>query len=164
VTEERLSIVLSGGKDNYFEIPYYRRTDDCFAHIQGGSMLRFDLIGIAVKSMPTALAFYRRLGIAIPQACDNEEHVEVALQGGIRLAWDTVDMIRRFNPGWVPSVGASRIALAFKCDSRESVDRKYEELVTAGATTIKCPWDAFWGQRYAIVCDPDNNAIDLFSE
>lgn len=24
------------------------------------------------------------------------------------------------------------------------------------------PWDAFWGQRYGILNDPDGNTIDLF--
>jgi uncharacterized glyoxalase superfamily protein PhnB len=24
------------------------------------------------------------------------------------------------------------------------------------------PWDAFWGQRYAVVHDPDGNGVDLF--
>ena len=27
----------------------------------------------------------------------------------------------------------------------------------------KEPWDAFWGQRYASVKDPDGNQIDLFA-
>jgi uncharacterized glyoxalase superfamily protein PhnB len=25
------------------------------------------------------------------------------------------------------------------------------------------PWDAFWGMRYAVVKDPDGNAVDLFA-
>ena len=25
------------------------------------------------------------------------------------------------------------------------------------------PWDAFWGQRYATVLDPDGNSVDLFA-
>ena len=25
------------------------------------------------------------------------------------------------------------------------------------------PFDAFWGQRYATVLDPDGNAVDLFA-
>jgi uncharacterized glyoxalase superfamily protein PhnB len=28
---------------------------------------------------------------------------------------------------------------------------------------VKEPWDAFWGQRYAAVGDPDGNLIDLFA-
>jgi len=25
------------------------------------------------------------------------------------------------------------------------------------------PWDAFWGQRYATLRDPDGNGVDLFA-
>jgi uncharacterized glyoxalase superfamily protein PhnB len=27
----------------------------------------------------------------------------------------------------------------------------------------KEPWDAFWGQRYAVVADPDGNHVDLYA-
>jgi hypothetical protein len=27
----------------------------------------------------------------------------------------------------------------------------------------KPPWDAFWGQRYAVIRDPDGNTVDLFA-
>ncbi|MEC4019520.1 VOC family protein, partial [Streptomyces sp. H27-D2] len=35
--------------------------------------------------------------------------------------------------------------------------------VAAGYTGHKQPWDAFWGQRYASVQDPDGNTVDLFA-
>jgi len=43
------------------------------------------------------------------------------------------------------------------------VDRLYRELTAAGAHGYKEPWDAFWGQRYAQVHDPDGNVVDLFA-
>jgi uncharacterized glyoxalase superfamily protein PhnB len=36
-------------------------------------------------------------------------------------------------------------------------------VVSAGHTSSRAPFDAFWGQRYATVLDPDGNAIDLFA-
>ena len=30
-------------------------------------------------------------------------------------------------------------------------------------TCNKQPWNAFWGQRYAQVADPDGNLVDLFA-
>jgi len=33
----------------------------------------------------------------------------------------------------------------------------------AGYRGQQAPWDAFWGQRYAVVIDPDGNWIDLFA-
>ncbi|MEV1288561.1 VOC family protein [Micromonospora sp. NPDC049679] len=123
---------------------------------------RLDLIGLVVADMARSLAFYRRLGLPIPAAADTEPHVEVALPGGLRLAWDTADTIRSFDPAWKPATG-SRIALAFACDNPAAVDATYAELTAAGYQGHLAPWDAFWGQRYAVVHDPDGNAVDLFA-
>jgi uncharacterized glyoxalase superfamily protein PhnB len=43
------------------------------------------------------------------------------------------------------------------------VDALYEELVGSGYEGELKPWDAFWGQRYAVVLDPDGNGVDLFA-
>ena len=49
------------------------------------------------------------------------------------------------------------------CDSPADVDATYDALVDAGAGRHLAPWDAFWGQRYAVVLDPDGNPVDLFA-
>jgi uncharacterized glyoxalase superfamily protein PhnB len=54
------------------------------------------------------------------------------------------------------------VALAFLCPGPAAVDAKYEEFAALGHGH-KEPWDAFWGQRYASVKDPDGNQIDLFA-
>jgi uncharacterized glyoxalase superfamily protein PhnB len=125
--------------------------------------LNFDLIGLVVADMGRSLAFYRRLGLDLPPDADSQPHVEATLPGGLRLAWDTVETIRSFDPDWAPPQGSPRVALAFRCDSPDEVDRTYETLVDAGYDGYKKPWDAFWGQRYAIVHDPDGNSVDLFA-
>ncbi|MFJ5610928.1 VOC family protein [Streptomyces sp. NPDC093221] len=123
---------------------------------------RIDLIGLVVADMAASLAFYRRLGIELPAAADAEPHVEVTLPGGLRLAWDTVETVRCFDPDWSPATG-SRMSLAFDCGAPEGVDAAYAELTEAGHTGHLKPWDAFWGQRYAAVYDPDGNTVDLFA-
>lgn len=124
---------------------------------------RIDLIGLVVADMARSLAFYRRLGLPIPPGAEAEPHVEVTLPGGLRLAWDTVETIRSFDPGWTPPGGGARMSIAFRCDSPAEVDACYAELTTAGYVGHLPPWDAFWGQRYAVLLDPDGNAVDLFS-
>ncbi|MET7935229.1 VOC family protein [Streptomyces sp. NPDC005322] len=124
---------------------------------------RFDAIGLVVADMAASLAFYRRLGLDIPAEADTQPHAEAPLPGGCRLLWDTVETVRSFNPGWTPPSGSHRIAMAFACDSPADVDKTYAELVRAGVRGEKEPWDAFWGQRYAVVLDPDGNAVDLFA-
>jgi uncharacterized glyoxalase superfamily protein PhnB len=36
-------------------------------------------------------------------------------------------------------------------------------LIDAGFSGTNEPWDAFWGQRYARVSDPDGSKVDLFA-
>jgi uncharacterized glyoxalase superfamily protein PhnB len=125
--------------------------------------ITFDVVGLVVADMGRALDFYRHLGLAIPADAAAEPHVEVALPGGVRLVWDTVETIRSFDPEWSAPSGSPRVALAFRCDSPADVDRLHAELVQAGYESHKEPWDAFWGQRYAMVHDPDGNGVDLFA-
>jgi uncharacterized glyoxalase superfamily protein PhnB len=124
--------------------------------------VRLDLVGIIVEHMPASLAFYRRLGLAIPPEADREGHVEAALPGGMRLAWDTVEVIESFSDRERPS-GGHRISLAFLVDAPPDVDALHAELVEAGYASHVDPFDAPWGQRYATVLDPDGNPVDLFA-
>jgi catechol 2,3-dioxygenase-like lactoylglutathione lyase family enzyme len=123
----------------------------------------FNLIGLVVADLGKSLAFYRRLGLDIPSTADAEPHVEVALPGGVRLAWDTAENVRSFDPSWSTPSGSSRIGLAFACDDPGEVDRVYADLVQAGYEGHRQPWDAFWGQRYAVVHDPDGNGVELYA-
>jgi len=125
--------------------------------------VQFNFIGLVVADLPASLAFYRRLGLEIPAEADSEPHVEVTLPGGLRLAWDGEETIKSFHPAWTAPSGGRRIDLAFQCDTPAEVDKVYEELVEAGYAGQVKPWDAFWGQRYAIVHDPDGNPVDLFA-
>jgi catechol 2,3-dioxygenase-like lactoylglutathione lyase family enzyme len=122
-----------------------------------------DLIGIVVDDMARSLAFYRTLGLDIPLGVESEPHVEVTMPNGTRLAWDQIDMIRTFNADFSPSDGDGRVGLAFLCRSPSDVDTHCDKLAAAGYPVHLPPWDAFWGQRYATVHDPDGNAIDLFA-
>ncbi|MEO3783050.1 VOC family protein [Actinocorallia sp. B10E7] len=123
---------------------------------------QFDLIGLVVADMAASLAFYRLLGLDIPAGADAEPHVEVPLPGGLLLAWDRVDVIKGFDPHWTAPTGSSRVSLAFRCDGPAEVDAVYARLAAAGYRGLE-PWDAPWGQRYAVVHDPDGNGVDLFS-
>lgn len=121
-----------------------------------------NLIGLVTADMGASFAFYRRLGFDIPSDADGEPHVEVVLPGGLRLAWDTVEVIQSFSR-WEPAQGGHRMSLAFLCEDPDAVDAKYAELMGAGYRSHLAPFDAFWGQRYATVLDPDGNPVDLFA-
>jgi catechol 2,3-dioxygenase-like lactoylglutathione lyase family enzyme len=125
---------------------------------------RLDVVGLVVGDMAASLAFYRRLGFTFADGAEAEGHVETALPGGLRLILDTIEIIHSFDPGWSAPSGDHRVALAFACDSPAEVDALHRDLVAAGYESHLEPWDAFWGQRYATIHDPDGNAIDLFAD
>ncbi|MFI9719220.1 VOC family protein [Streptomyces sp. NPDC052396] len=119
---------------------------------------RFDAIGMLVSDMAASLAFYRRLGLDLPPGADTEPHVEYRLPGGLRLMWDAGQDGAAAAPA-----GPGRMSPCFLCDGPAEVDRVYAELTAAGYHGERAPWDAFWGQRYAVVRDPDGNDVGLFA-
>ncbi|MEU5400428.1 VOC family protein [Streptomyces sp. NPDC005963] len=126
---------------------------------------RLDALGIVTADMAASLAFYRRLGLDIPADADTAPHVEATLPSGLRVMWDTEAVIASFDPTWTrPAAGAERLGLAFRCADAAEVDSLYAELIEAGHQGHLKPWDAVWGQRYAVVLDPDGCGVSLFAD
>lgn len=123
----------------------------------------FDAIGIVASDMTASVGFYRLLGLPFPEGAEAEGHVEAVLPGGARLMLDTEELVRSFDPTFQAPPSAGRIGLAFLCEDPDEVDRVYDSVLDAGYAGERPPWDAFWGQRYATVLDPDGNSVDLFA-
>ena len=119
------------------------------------------VIEIASRNLDRSIAFYRLLGLAVPDA--DGPHVEVELPGGNKLMFDTEETIASMHPGWTPPTSPGRVALAFGVDSPASVDMLFDRVVAAGHQGPLAPFDAPWGQRYATVTDPDGTSIDVFA-
>jgi len=124
---------------------------------------RFNALGIVVFDMDASVAFYRLLGLEFPDEPEAEGHIEAELPGGSRLMLDTEAVMTSFDPDFEAPTGAGRISLAFACDDPAAVDALHDEAEAAGYTSLRAPFDAFWGQRYATVLDPDGNSVDLFA-
>jgi uncharacterized glyoxalase superfamily protein PhnB len=56
-----------------------------------------------------------------------------------------------------------QFSLAVQCDRPAEVDKLYSQMISAGYQGDKDPWDAFWGQRYAQLRDPDGVPVDLYA-
>ena len=124
--------------------------------------MRFDMLGLIASDMEATAAFYRRLGWNFPEVGD-EPYVEVTLDTGLRISINSVEMMKQIEGHYVEPAG-QKMGVAFLCESPAEVDAKYAELTGAGYKGRKEPWDAFWGQRYAQIEDPDGNAVDLFAQ
>lgn len=125
--------------------------------------MRLDAIGIVSADLNKSITFYRLLGLNFPDLNEGENHVEATTPGGIRVMLDSESLIKKLKPNWTQPVG-QRTTLAFLCETPAKVDELYENIVKAGFRGEKEPWDAFWGQRYASVLDPDGNSVDIFAQ
>ncbi|MBS1717154.1 MAG: VOC family protein [Armatimonadetes bacterium] len=124
-------------------------------------MAKLDMIGIVCKDMAKAAAFYRELGLPFEEPGD-EPYIEVEGPGGLRISLNALTMVKEIDPHYEEPKGF-RMGLAFKTDSPAEVDSLYNSLTSKGYASHKAPFDAFWGQRYAQVLDPDGNVVDLFA-
>ena len=124
-------------------------------------MPQLDAIGIVSADLKATVRFYRLVGLQIPDT--TEDHIEATTPGGMRVMFDTLELIKQLDPDWVKPAG-NAIVLAFRCINPKEVDEVYARITGAGFRGKRPPFDAFWGQRYATVLDPDGNAIDLFAD
>jgi len=122
---------------------------------------RLDAVGIVSADLAATVRFYRLLGLEIPEP--TEDHIDVPLSSGLRIMFDSLDLVKQLDPEWVRPAGRP-IALAFRCINAKEVDEVFGRITAAGFRGRAPPFDAFWGQRYATVLDPDGNAVDLFAD
>src|SRR5687768_10754724 len=134
-------------------------------------------VNLIVADMTATLAFYRRLGVDLPDGVETEvgdgvdDHVEVPMPGGAILEFDSPASATLWHPSWQPDpagtnagaeaasggsgvgtgAGRGRAVLGLELPSRDAVDTAHDDAVAAGATSLAAPHDAFWGSRYAIV-------------
>ena len=123
-------------------------------------MADLNAIGIVASDVGRSIAFYRLLGVDFPE--DGEGHIEATLPSGTRFMLDEESVVKSFRPDWTRETG-NQLALAFECSSPAEVDELWNGAKDAGFEADKEPWDAFWGQRYAQLRDPDGVPVDLFA-
>jgi uncharacterized glyoxalase superfamily protein PhnB len=116
---------------------------------------------VFASDLQRSLAFYRLLGLAVPEG--DAPHVAVELPGGNTLSFDTDETITGMHPGWKPPSSPGRVALALGVGSSADVDALVDNVVSAGHEGVLKPYDAPWGMRYATVADPDGNWVDIFA-
>ena len=124
-------------------------------------MAELNAIGIVVSEMERSIRFYRLLGLDMPET-PGEGHVEASMPNGTRLMLDSEEVVLSFRPDWSRETG-NQLSLAFECSSPAEVDEVFARLTDGGFAAEKEPWDAFWGQRYAQLRDPDGVPVDLYA-
>ena len=123
-------------------------------------------INIVVRDMRTSLAFYRLLGLSIDEIPLPEwapHHASAVTSNGVQVEFDSLAFAKQWNPGLDESKLGNAALPFFHVATREEVDRVHARVTAAGYRSQKAPEDAFWGARYAVLEDPDGNAVGIMS-
>ncbi len=124
--------------------------------------MSLDAIGIISSNLDKSVKFYAIIGVEIKEA-GSPDHLEGKTPSGVRIMLDSVELMKKINPNFKKGSGTG-IVLGFVQKTPEKVDELVLRISEGGFKVLKDPWDAFWGQRYASVLDPDGNQIDIFAE
>ena len=128
--------------------------------------MSLDQLNIVAKDFDRTIAFYRTLGLEIVESPPSQEgirHAKANLPDGFLLEFDNGTLARFYNAAWRNEQGREHVVIGFRLSTRDEVDRRYNELKSSEFAGLQEPYDAFWGSRYAIVTDPDGQAIGLMS-
>jgi len=124
----------------------------------------FNQINLVVRDMEAMVAFYEHLGVTFTPTVHpwDRHHRTFAADNvpdGFDIDVDSASFVRHWSEGWPE--GLSGPVFGFRMPSAESVDSTYQELLAAGHRGQQPPWDGFMGAHYAVVQDPDGNAVGL---
>ena len=121
--------------------------------------MKLGMVGIIVEDIKKAITFYECFGFHLINEYD-DNYVELN-NSSLRISLNSKEMVASMY-GFLPESSGDKVELAFECESKQEVDSICEQINKQGYIVYKEPWDAFWGQYYAIVKDLDGNLLSLY--
>jgi catechol 2,3-dioxygenase-like lactoylglutathione lyase family enzyme len=118
--------------------------------------LELYMVGLATQHLDQSLAFYRRLGLAIPDGSEGQPHVEVKMSGGLTFFLNA--------KGQAGIADSPQLILEFYVKERAVVESKYAELTGFGYQSYRAPFVSPIGMYFAMVTDPDGHIILLSAD
>lgn len=134
--------------------------------------LTLDQVNLVCGDTEASIAFYRRLGVDIPDAAvwrtaTGAHHISAGGRSSDRAIdfdLDSTAFAQCWNIGWKDRTDLrGRVIVGFSVDTRGAVDEVFLAMTNAGYRGLQEPVDAFWGARYAIIEDPDGIAVGVMS-
>jgi catechol 2,3-dioxygenase-like lactoylglutathione lyase family enzyme len=129
-------------------------------------------INLVCGDPDASIAFYRRLGLEIPEdgvwrTATDAHHtsaINPSANEAVGLDLDSTTFAQCWNGGWKGRTDLrGRVVVGFHVPTREDVDRVFHDMTGAGYRGLQEPYDAICGARYAVIEDPDGIAVGLMS-
>ncbi|PIZ66158.1 glyoxalase [Candidatus Roizmanbacteria bacterium CG_4_10_14_0_2_um_filter_36_9] len=123
--------------------------------------MNLNAVGVASSNLSKTLKFYKLLGFEFGEPMG--DHYESSItSSSAKLMIDSIETVKGII-GEEPKPG-NHSMFAIQYDSPVEVNKIATKIQKGGFTISKKPWDAFWGQRYCIVEDPDGYKMDLYAQ
>src|SRR5450432_2324273 len=89
-----------------------------------------DQVNLVVRDMDASAAFYRSLGLAIPDLDPawDDEHRSCEVPGGVDFDLDSESFASMWDAGWPGSGGRGGVVLGFRVSTRAAVDTLYAQV------------------------------------
>lgn len=106
--------------------------------------------------------FYEALGLTFRSISPpgQDEAAYLSDSGGTTLALHSLGFAQWWDPS-TPGLAPGAAVLDFDVPKGRTVDEVLHHLATVGGTVAKKPEDMEFGERYAIVTDPDGHRLGL---
>jgi predicted lactoylglutathione lyase len=124
--------------------------------------LQLSMVILEVRDLAASIAFYRAVGLDIPEPAEGRPIVIHRMPSGVSLLL-TTGFVPRYDPAWARPEGGYQQLLEFYVGEDAEVERKYAELTAAGYRGRVAPIQTT-GPFAAMVDDPDGNVVLLTSD
>lgn len=120
------------------------------------------MLVLEVRDLEASVAFYRDLGLEVPDPQPGRPLVIHRMGSGVSLLL-TTSFAATYDPAWTRPAGGYQQLLEFYVGDDASVDRRWADLVAAGHPGRMPPTQTA-GPYAAMVDDPDGNVVLLTSD
>ena len=127
--------------------------------------IKFDMIGLFVKDLPTMVHFYNKI-IGIDIDWDGEGPYAEFKHDGIRFAMYKRKMLPKLlgkQPLFTTGINGT-FELSINVGKPENVDLVYKKMIESGAQEVYAPRNEPWKMRSSMIADPEGNLIEIGSD
>lgn len=124
--------------------------------------IQLSMLILEVRDLEASMAFYRDLGLNLPDPPPGQPVVIHRMGSGVSLLL-TTSFAATHDPAWVRPAGGYQQLLEFYVGENAAVEERWAALVAAGHPSRMPPTQTA-GPYAAMVDDPDGNVVLLTSD